>query len=188
MNFKAKHNKKIIKMKPKKSKIGLRWFFGRFTKPWLLWLFWCDPEILSLSDKSDWSLKWLMNLFLNLPLLKSVDGIWVCISTVVDLGNSENDVSSVIGYFNLMVFEIFDKNHILAVFYTQSQRISFSGKMIQWWNMNKSSIDETHHESVNAVDSFENKAFVKSIILTQYIYDSVNACIKAYFIHDDEVH
>ena len=54
--------------------------------------------------------------------------------------------------------------------------------------MNKSSIDETHHESVNAVDSFENKAFVKSIILTQYIYDSVNACIKAYFIHDDEVH
>ena len=129
-----------------------------------------------------------MNLFLNLPLLKSVDEILVCISTVVDLGNSENDVSSVIGYFNLMVFEIFDKNHILAVFYTQSQRISFSGKMIQWWNMNKSSIDETHHESVNAVDSFENKAFVKSIILTQYVYDSVNASIKAYFIHDDEVH
>ena len=133
-------------------------------------------------------LKWLMNLFLNLPLLKSVDEIWVCISTVVDLGNSENDVSSVIGYFNLMVFEIFDKNHILTVFYTQSQRICFSGKMIQWWNMNKSSIDETHHESVNAVDSFENKAFVKSIILTQYIYDSVNACIKAYFIHDNDVH
>ena len=72
-----------------------------------------------------------MNLFLNLPLLQSIDEIWVCISTVVDLGNSENDVSSVIGYFNLMVFEIFDKNHNLTVFYTQSQRISFSGKMIQ---------------------------------------------------------
>ena len=86
---------------------------------------------ISLSDWSDWSLKWLMNLFLNLPLLKSVDEILVCISTVVDLGNSENDVSSVIGYFNLMVFEIFDKNHILTVFYTQSKRISFSGK---WFN------------------------------------------------------
>ena len=69
-----------------------------------------------------------MDLFLNLPLLKSVDEIWICISTVVDLGYSENDVSSVIGYFNLMVF---DKNHILTVFYTQSERISFSGKMIQ---------------------------------------------------------
>ena len=83
-------------------------------------------------------------------------------------------------------FWSFGKNGLLVVFYTQFQRISFLRKMIHWRNLNKSSFNV----SVNAVDSFKNKAFVKSvynlyyIIYIVYIYGSVNVLIKAYFIHD----
>ena len=77
-------------------------------------------------------------------------------------------------------FWSFGKNGLLIVFYTQFQRISFLRKMIHWQNLNKLSFNV----SVNAVDSFKNKAFVKSVYNLYYIYGSVHVCIKAYFIHD----
>ena len=48
-----------------------------------------------------------MKLILSLPLLlQLVDEIWVCISTDVDLGNAENDLSSTIDFFSLLVSEV----------------------------------------------------------------------------------
>ena len=58
-----------------------------------------------------------MKLILSLPLLlKLVDEICVCISTDVDLGNADNDLT--IGLLNLLVFKV------LVVFYTRFKRIS----------------------------------------------------------------
>ena len=101
-----------------------------------------------------------MKLILSLPLLlKLVDEIWVCISTDVDVGNTENDLSSTIDIFNLVVSEV-------------SVKIQF------WWSFIRNLVGYPNHEksfndeiwinqalmkalTVNAVDSFKNKAFVK---------------------------
>ena len=58
-----------------------------------------------------------MKLILSLPLLlKLVDEIWVCISTDVDVGNTENDLSSTIDFFNFVISEVSDKSKFWSSF------------------------------------------------------------------------
>ena len=64
-------------------------------------------KLVTQTGHLSWSLKWLMKVILSLPLLfKLVDEIWVCILTDVDVGNAENDLSSTIDFFNLVVSEV----------------------------------------------------------------------------------
>ena len=98
-----------------------------------------------------------MKLILTLPLLlKLVDEILVWISTEVDLGNAENDLSSAIDFFNLVV-------SVKIQFWS-----SFIRNLVGYPNHEKSFNDDhmnksSFNESVNAVDSFKNEGFVKSI-------------------------
>ena len=65
-----------------------------------------------------------MKLILSLPLLlKLVDEIWVWISTDVDLGSAENDLSSVIVFFNLVVSEVCVKIQFWSFLYATESDI-----------------------------------------------------------------
>ena len=89
-----------------------------------------------------------MKLILSLPLLlKLVDEIWVCISTDVDVGNAENDLSSTIDFFNLVVSEV-------------SVKIQF------WWSFIRNLIGYPNHEKSFNDEIWINQALMKALTLS----------------------